>query len=72
MKKINFTAPVLSLLPLQNALITVLDSMNEDIHKHLHMVCHKRFYNTVIPENQDKTETGGRMNFRRKETPVYV
>jgi len=32
MKKINFTAPVLSLLPLQNALITVLDSMNEDIH----------------------------------------
>lgn len=32
MKKINFTDPVLSLLPLQNALITVLDSMNEDIH----------------------------------------
>lgn len=32
MKKINFTDPALSLLPLQNALITVLDSMNEDIH----------------------------------------
>ncbi len=32
MKKINFNDAVLSLLTLQNALITVLDSMNEDIH----------------------------------------
>ncbi len=32
MKKINFNDAVLSLLTLQNALISVLDSMNEDIH----------------------------------------
>lgn len=32
MKKINFTDAMLSLLTLQKALITVLDSMNEDMH----------------------------------------